>query len=174
MSKRITLISNMSQVEINRLVSSVDIKLCKVPYGIDDERRFAIDNLPFHLTIFATNKENQMDLLSLSKRINIPNIKVEINDIKIMSGRDHSYILYFAIAENETLKNLQRQFYHVFPSEKYNPDCFLFHITIHIDKDYNYINLLKNKLQSSFHPFTITFHELALYDYPGELISIIK
>lgn len=33
--------------------------MCKVPYGIDDENRYEIDNLPFHFTIFATDKEKQ-------------------------------------------------------------------------------------------------------------------
>ena len=39
--------------------------MCKVPYGIDDKNRFKIDNLPFHFTIFATDKKNERELLQM-------------------------------------------------------------------------------------------------------------
>jgi hypothetical protein len=31
--------------------------MCKVPYEINDELRYEIDNLPYHFTIFATDKK---------------------------------------------------------------------------------------------------------------------
>lgn len=61
MSKRITLISFIDNNGINKveqLMKDINENTCKVPYGINDEKRYEIDNLPYHFTIFATNKEN--------------------------------------------------------------------------------------------------------------------
>ena len=52
MSKRITMISLMNKAElvkVEKLMSNIKIKTCKVPYGIDDRNRYSIDNLPYHL-----------------------------------------------------------------------------------------------------------------------------
>ena len=60
MSKRITLISFIEKInEVEQLMNNINENTCKVPYGINDEKRYEIDNLPYHFTIFATNKENQ-------------------------------------------------------------------------------------------------------------------
>ena len=62
---RITLITYFDQKELNKIykrIKNINFKICKVPYGIDDQKRYEIDNLPFHFTIFATNKENQLKL----------------------------------------------------------------------------------------------------------------
>ncbi len=62
MSKRITLITFIDQIETNKiekLMKNINENTCKVPYGINDEKREEIDNLPYHFTIFATNKENR-------------------------------------------------------------------------------------------------------------------
>ena len=62
MSKRITLISWLEKKELKKiedLMKENEEKTCKVPYGINDEKREEIDNLPYHFTIFATKKENQ-------------------------------------------------------------------------------------------------------------------
>lgn len=175
MSKRITLISLIDTTEMNKIENLINnIKTCKVPYGINDERKYEIDNLPYHFTIFATNKENQERILELSKNINTDKIKVEINDIKIMKGKNDSFVLYLSITENEKIKNLQRIFYNEFPKEKYNPDYFTFHMTIHIDKDYNKVLELKNEIKKKFKPFFLEFNKLALYDYPGEMIKEIN
>ena len=59
MSKRITLISFIEKNEIRKveqLMENINEGTCKVPYGINDEKRYEIDNLPYHFTIFATNK----------------------------------------------------------------------------------------------------------------------
>jgi 2'-5' RNA ligase len=174
MEKRITLISYIDDNEkkkIEYLLDNIDIKICKVPFGIDDKYRYKIDNLPFHFTIFATNKENQNVMLELFNKIDIDKIKVDINDVKIMNGNDNSYVLYFSIENNEKLKQIQKIFYNAFNEEKYNPDNFLFHMTIHIDKDYINILHLMNIIKERFEPFSVEFSEIALYDYPGDLIQ---
>ncbi len=118
-------------------MNHINENTCKVPYGINDQKRYEIDNLPYHFTIFATNKENQEQLLKIAKTINIDKIKLKINDIKIMKAIDNSYCLYLSIEENEPIRELQKIFYKEFPKEKYNPENFIFHMTLHIDKNYN-------------------------------------
>lgn len=174
MSNRITLISLIDQIEmnkINNLLTIINQKTCKVPYGINDNKRYEIDNLPYHFTIFATNKENQNQMIAILNKINCNKIQVKINDVKIMSARHDSYCLYLSIEENEKIKELQRIFYNEFPKEKYNPNNFVFHMTLHIDKDYDYILNLQKLIKENFKPFTVEFNTLALYDYPGEMID---
>lgn len=177
MSKRITLISFIEKNEIRKveqLMENINEGTCKVPYGINDEKRYEIDNLPYHFTIFATNKENQDKLLEIAQGIKIDKIRLKVNDIKIMNARYDSYCLYLSIEENEPIKELQRIFYKEFPKEKYNPDNFVFHMTLHIDKDYNKILNLQKILKKKFKPFFLEFDTLALFDYPGEMIELLS
>lgn len=177
MSKRITLISYINENEmdkVNNLLMGIKEKLCKVPYGIDDENREKIDNLPYHFTIFATNKENQNRMLEIARNIENSKIQVKVNDVKIMNGNYDSYCLYLLIEENDKIKELQRVFFNEFPKEKYNPDDFTFHMTIHIDKDYEKILKIQEKMKRNFKPFFLEFDTLELYDYPGEIIEKIS
>ncbi len=130
--------------------------------------------MPYHFTIFATNKENQDKILEIAESINIDKIQLQVNDIKIINARYGSYCLYLSIEENQQLKELQRIFYNEFPKEKYNPDDFIFHMTLHIDKDYNKILNLQKILKENFTPFCLEFNTLALFDYPGEMIKKIN
>lgn len=147
---------------------------CKVPYGINDEKRYEIDNLPYHFTIFATNKENQHNVLEIAESINIDKMQLKINDIKIMNAKYDSYCLYLSIEENQQIKELQRIFYKEYPKEKYNPDDFIFHMTLDIDKDYDKVLNLQKMLKENFEPFLLKFNTLVLYDYPGEMIKKIN
>lgn len=177
MEKRITLVTMFDNEEINKiepLMLKTNKKTCKVPYGIDDENRYEIDNLPYHFTIFATNKKNQNQMIEIAERIIIDKIQVKVNDIKIMNARYDSYCLYLAIEENQQIKELQRIFYNEFPQEKYNPDDFTFHMTLHIDKDYDIVLNLQNTLKENFKPFLLEFNTLALFDYPGDMIKKIN
>lgn len=177
MSKRITLITFMEQNEINKIENLMNVvkeNTCKVPYGINDTKRYEIDNLPYHFTIFATKKENQDKILEIAEKINFDKIQLKVNDIKIMDARDNSYCLYLSIEENQQIKELQRIFYNEFPKEPYNPDNFIFHITLHIDKDYSKILELKNILKQNFKPFFLSFNMMALFNYPGDMIKIIN
>lgn len=174
MSKRITLISLIEKSEISQveqLMSNISENTCKVPYGINDEKRYEIDNLQYHFTIFATDKENQNQLIEIAECINIDKIQLKVNDIKIMNARYDSYCLYLSIEESQQIKELQRIFYNEFPKEKYNPDDFVFHMTLHIDNDYNKIFKMQNILKQNFKPFSLEFDMLELFDYPGEMIK---
>ena len=169
MEKRITLVTMFDNEEINKietLMLKTNKKTCKVPYGID--------NLPYHFTISATNKENQEEILKIAESINIDKIQLKVNDIKIMNVKHNSYCLYLAIEENQQIKELQRIFYNKFPQEKYNPDDFTFHMTLHIDKDYDIVLNLQNTIKENFKPFLLEFNTLALFDYPGDMIKKIN
>ncbi len=174
---RITLITSFKEKElekINQQIKNVDYNMCKVPYGINDDLRSEIDNLPYHFTIFATDKDNEEQLLNIVNNIKVGKITLKINDIKIMKGRNNSFVLYFAIEENEDIKNLQRIIFLNILGENYNPDKFIFHLTLHIDKDEKLVNKLKEKIESNFKPFDIEFDKLVLYNYPGEMIKEIN
>jgi len=62
----------------------------------------------------------------------------------------NSYCLYLSIEESYKIRDLQRIFHTEFPKEKYNPDDFIFHITLHIDKDYDKILRMQNILKQSW------------------------
>lgn len=177
MSKRITLISFIEKNEIKKveeLMSNIKENTCKVPYGINDEKRYEIDNLPYHFTIFATNKENQDEILKIAESINIDKIQLKVNDIKIMNIKHNSYCLYLSIEENQQIMELQRIFYREFPKEKYNPDDFNFHMTLDIDKDYNKVLNLQKTLKENFKSFFLEFNTVALFDYPGDMVKKIN
>lgn len=91
-----------------------------------------------------------------------------------MDAKYDSFVLYFGIEENDELKNLQRIFYDRILEEKYNPDLFTFHLTLHIDKDKQLIYNLYNKIKQNFKPFDLQFNKLALFDYPGDMIKEIN
>ena len=177
MSKRITMISFMDKTQLDKvekLMNNIPIKTCKVPYGIDDENRYDIDNLPYHFTIFATNKENQDKMIKISQKIQIDKINVKVDNVKIMKGRYDSFVLYLSIEDNQEIKELQRIFFNEFPQEKYNPEQFTFHLTLHIDKNYDKILELQTIIKDNFKPFYLEFNRLALYDYPGDMIKEIS
>lgn len=171
---RITLISNFDEDSLSKIesmVQSAPFSMCKVPYGINDESRYEIDNLPYHFTIFATDKKNQDKLVDIVSSIDVEKINLKIDDVKIMRGNYDSFVLYFSTQENEKIKELQRIFYNKIPDERYNPDKFVFHMTLHIDKDEKKIMSLYESIKSCFKPFCVQFDKLALYDYPGEKIQ---
>lgn len=82
-------------------MTNIKFKNCKVPYGIDDEHRYDIDNLPYHFTIFATNKENQDQFIDLIKTVNVDKMKLKINKVEIMNGKYDSYVLYLGIEDSQ-------------------------------------------------------------------------
>ena len=174
---RITLITYFDEKQldiIGNFLKNINLKMCKVPYGINDNKRYEIDNLPYHFTIFATDKTNQDKILNIIKNTKIEKIKLKINKVTIGNLKNDSFILYFGIEDNCFMKDLQMNFYEIIPEEKYNPNKFNFHITLHIDKNLNTVNNLFEIIQLEFKPFYIEFNKLALYDYPGKIIETIE
>ncbi len=173
MGKRITLISSLSQLELKRidkLLIDIGVNTCKFSYGINDDVREILDTLPYHVTIFGTDKGNQEEFIKLIETIKMGKMIVKVSSLEVMPGNDNSYVLYLGIENNEKLKELQRTIRTKFPSKYYNPDNFKFHITLDIDKNYQKIKKLQSEILKRFKPFDIEVGELALYDYPGSEI----
>ena len=175
MNKRITFISVFDDRNVEKIkyyINKSNEKLCKVPFGKNVNNRIEADTLPYHFTLSAWNIEDEENVKKALSQIEFPKLKIYINSVKIMSGKENSYVLYFSIDKNEKLKLLQEQIYHVLPSERYIPENFNFHITIHIDKDYNKIISIQEKILQDFKPFELEVDTFRLYEiYPAQLVK---
>ena len=175
MNKRITFISVFDDKNIEKIkhyIKKINEKLCKVPFGKNINDRELADTLPYHFTLSAWNIEDEENVNKALSQIEFPKIKIFINNVEIMRGKENSYVLYFNIEENEKLKLLQKQIYCILPSERYNPENFKFHITIHIDKDYYKIISMKKQILQNFKPFELEINTLGLYEiYPAKLVK---
>lgn len=178
MEKRITLISLLDKVSLNKinsLISGLNHKLCKVPYHDYVPDRIENDTLPFHITISAWGKEYEKRAIGLLEAIKFKKIKLLLDGVKIKKGINNSYVLYLSIKEDENLKLLHKQIYDILPSEKYKSGNFEFHITLHVDKDYEKIMKIKNQIELKFKSFEITFGKLGLFEiYPSKLIYMTE
>ena len=175
MHNRIVLIStfdNNNLEKINYYVNKLNETLCKVPFGKNVDNRIEVDTLPYHLTLSAWNIENQKNVEKALSQIQFSKLKIYINNVEIMNGKENSYVLYFNVEENEKLKSLQKEIYQILPSERYKPENIKFHITIHIDKDYNKILLMQEKILKDFKPFELEIETYRLYEiYPAKLVK---
>ena len=107
-----------------------------------------------------------------TSNIKFNSFKITVSSIEVMNGRENSYVLYFKIKENRELKRLQERVYNILPVEKYNPNKFKFHITIHVDKDYDKIIKIKKELEQSFIPIELTVSSIGLFEiYPAKLVE---
>lgn len=178
MNERITFISILDDKNIEKIefhTKKIKEKLCKVPFGKNVKSREKADTLSYHFTVSAWNISLEEKVLTNLKNIEFPKLKIYIDDIKIMNGKEKSYVLYFNIKENKELRLFQEKIYQVLPNEKYNPTNFHFHITIHIDKDYNKIIKMKEKLLKHFAPFELEIDTFGLYEiYPAKLVKEFK
>ena len=175
MNKRITFISVFDDRNIEKIkyyVKKINEKLCKVPFGKNVNNRIEADTLPYHFTLSSWNIKDKDKVIIALSQIVFSKLKIYINNVEIMNGKDNSYVLYFSIEENKKLKLLQQQIYHVLPNERYNPENFKFHITIHIDKDYNKIMSMKEQILQDFKPFELEVDKFRLYEiYPAKLVK---
>lgn len=177
MYDRITLIANFDeksnkQIEekINKLGKNK--QLCKVPYRKNIKDRYKVDTLPFHFTIYSWDIKEEKNIITKLKQIKFPKTKIKITGLNIKDGKENSYCLYFEIENNEEIKKLQKDINIISPNIKYNPENFIFHITIHIDKDYQKIINIKNILENNFKNIEITIENFGLYEiYPAKLIQ---
>lgn len=175
MNERITLVSIFNETELAKLdnmLSKIDEKLCKVPYGRDVDR-FFVDTLPLHFTLCSWDINKNENVINKLSEIEFNNINILIDKIDIMDGKENSYVLYFNIKRIPELTKIQKDIYDVLPTKKYNPETFNFHITIHIDKDFNKILQLKELLEKNFKPFELIVDAFGLYSiYPANLIKL--
>ena len=175
MNYRITLISLFNTEDLNKInniIKNVTEPLCKVPYIKNIDNRTSIDTLPYHFTLSAWNIEEKDFILKKLSNIKFNSFKITVSSIEVMNGRENSYVLYFKIKENIELQNLQKQVYNILPVEKYNPNKFKFHITIHVDRDYDKIIKIKKELEQSFIPFELNVSSIGLFEiYPANLVG---
>lgn len=178
MNERITFISLFDDInleKINHYTKKINDKLCKVPFGKNVNNREEIDTLPYHFTLSAWDISCEENVIKELSKIVFPKLRLLINNIEIMNGKENSFVLCFSIETSEELKLLQSKIYQLLPSEKYNPKNFKFHITIHIDKDFNKIAFMREKLFESFVPFELEIDAFGLYEiYPATLVKIFK
>lgn len=104
--------------------------------------------------------------------IKFNSFKITASSIEVMNGRENSYVLYFKIKEKREIMELQERVYNILPIEKYNPNSFEFHITIHVDKNYDKIIKIKKELEQSFIPIELTVSSIGLFEiYPAKLVE---
>ena len=194
MKEKITLITYFNEDEQNKIkdiMSKIKEKTCKVPYFLDDDaKRYSVDIMPYHFTIFGTDKENQEKVLDVLKKNKINKIKVKIDKLTlIQSVKSGAYILYFGIEKNQELIELQRLFFKEIPEERgyvggsfytgdsekeYDSSNYIFHMTLHVTRNENEAKEVYKIINENFTPFYMEFNRVALYDdRGGDLIKII-
>jgi 2'-5' RNA ligase len=168
MNKRITSIALFDKQSLEKLediTNTLDMKFCKVPYR--EEEREKLDTLPYHFTFCVWEIQERDKAIKIIENIKFKEIVLNIKGINIKESFNNSWNLYFDIEQNEELYKLQKEIYESAKIEKYNPDTFIPHITIHCDKDYNKIEKIKNILNKNFKPFKVRFSEIGLFEiYP--------
>ena len=178
MNERITFVSlfdNNNLAKIEYYTKQINEKLCKVPFGKNVDNREEVDTLPYHFTLSAWDISDEETVIKELSKIDFPKLRLLINNVEIMNGKENSCVLYFSIEGNDELKLLQQKIYEVLPSEKYNPNNFNFHITIHIDKDYNKIISMQQRILENFIPFELEIDTFGLYEiYPAKLVKSFK
>lgn len=173
MKKRITCIALFDVESLEHLkskVSKIDEKLCKVPY-IEDNRE-ELDTLPYHFTFTVWNIGEKDKAIEIISKIRIEEIKLNVIGVSIKESFNDSWNLFFEIEPNDELYNLQKEIYNLAKIEKYNPDNFIPHITIHCDKDYNKIKKIKEIINNNFKPVVVKFSKIGLFEiYPAKRIG---
>ena len=173
MSKRITCISLFDEESISKidnLIGKYRYRLCKIPYLEQDRQNK--DTLPYHITLQSWDETQKREALQILEQIEITPIKLIVNSINIKNSYNNAHNLYLGVERNEELLNIYRQFYEITKNSKYNPDTVIPHITLHCDKNYDYIVNIKNVLSKKFKEFQISFKKMGLYEiYPAKRIG---
>jgi 2'-5' RNA ligase len=174
MNKRITSIALFDKQSLEKLediTNTLDMKFCKVPYR--EEEREKLDTLPYHFTFCVWDVQDKDKAIDTFKEVNCKEIILNIIGLRIKESYNNSWNLYFDMEQNVELYRLQKEIYSKSRIEKYNPDTFIPHITIHCDRDYNKIIDLKKKLDKDFIPFKVRFDNIGLFEiYPAERLEV--
>ena len=175
MNKRITSIALFDKDSLNKLTESIqgiNKNFCKVPFR--EENRESLDTLPYHFTFTVWDSSQKDIAVEIIKKIKFNEINLMIIGANIKESFNDSYNLYFEIERNNSLYLLQKQIYDLAKIEKYNPDNFVPHITIHCDKDYEKLVKIKDTIMNDFIDFEVRFKQIGLFEiYPAKQIEII-
>lgn len=145
--------------------------MCKLKY--DENNREEKDKLPFHSTICVWKNKNPIEIKDILKKLEFRKFELKIIGTKIKKSTQNSYNLYFEFEKNKEFTKIQRFIYENenIRIEKYNPETFIPHITIHIDKNYERILQLQENIMKNFNPFYIKTIKISLYEiYPPKKI----
>lgn len=178
MKKRFTCITLFGEESLNKIKKMLskleNYDLCKVPYLKEPynlENREDVDTLPYHFTLSYWDENNKEEAINCFNSINMKKIDIIVETVKIKEGNDNSYNMYFSFTPNNDLREIQTQLFNVTKNEKFNPNTYTPHISIHSDKDYNKLIEMKNVIMENFEPFTISFDKLGLFEiYPAKRI----
>lgn len=175
MNERITFISTFDAINLEKIehyTSRLNDKLCKVPFGKNVNNREQADTLPYHFTLFAWDIKKEKEVIDFLNSITFKPFKILIENIEVINGAENSYELRFCVKKTSELYRIQNNIFSKYSSKYYIPDNFNFHITIHIDKDYKKIQIMKEKLLEDFDPFELEVNILRLYEiYPAKLVK---
>lgn len=168
MNKRITSIALFDRESLNKfekITSRINERFCKVPY-IEDDRE-SVDTLPYHFTFTVWNIEDKERAREIVRNLKINEVKLKIIGVNVKESVNNSWNLYFEFEKNNELYEIQKDIYNLAKIEKYNPDTFIPHITIHCDRDYNKLVEIKETINRNFQPFEVRFNEIGLFEiYP--------
>lgn len=171
----IALFDEKSLEDIHNILSKLKTyKLCKVPYlkqpyTLNDRQE--ADTLPYHFTLSYWDENNKEEAIKIFNTIRMKRIEILVEGVKIKQGNEDSFNMYFSFTPNNDLKEIQSQIYSKTKNEKFNPDIYLPHISIHSDKDYNKLIEMRDVIMENFKPFRISFDKLGLFEiYPAKRI----
>lgn len=172
--KNFTLIARFNasgNEKLNSLISRIDEKMCRVPYcRVPDSERYAVDNLPYHLTV-SSSKTSQKEIIEALKPLSFEPFEIVVDGVETMCGMRDSRVLYFKIQDSDKLNKLLINAYDCLKNGKYLPDRNTPHITIAISRDYEKIERIKSAIERDFSPFSLKVGSLGLYSiWPGELV----
>ena len=162
----ITLFDNESLEKISYCIKDFEENFCKVPFRITNRK--INDTLPYHFTLSFWN-ENEIEIAKkVFENVKFDKISLKILGVDIKESYNNSWNLYFYFKVTNELYNLQKKIYNMSKLEKFNPDIYMPHITIHCDKDYNKLLKLKYEIMKNFVPFNVYFDKLGLFKiYPA-------
>ena len=157
--------------KINSLINRIDERVCRVPYcRVLDSERYAVDNLPYHLTV-SSSKTSQKEIIEALKPLSFEPFEIVVDGVETMHGMMSSRVLYFKIRDSEELNNLLTNAYNCLKNGKYLPDRNTPHITIAISRDYEKIERIKSAIEQDFSPFSLKVGSLGLYSiWPRKLV----
>lgn len=175
MNERITLISvfdEENKKKVMKYIHKIHHMTCKVPYGKGVVDREKADTLPYHFTLYAFDIQKEEEVREYLRKKTFPKVKIEVDRIEVIAGKEESSVLVFHIKENEILRKLQEEIYSDYPNDYYSSNHFRFHITIDISKNKQEIEDTKNMLEKEFIPFELEVSKFGLFEiYPANLVE---
>ena len=95
-----------------------DERICRVPYGrVEDDRRYHVDTLPYHITV--SSSKGPLDcLMSVLEGFQFSPFNISIVGLKVMRGKNNSQVLYFEVEPSIEMDQLRSEMYKITGNEK--------------------------------------------------------